>query len=132
VALSPLQPRAADVGYRVMASGGGGLPRASNGDIVTGSESLIQFRNRRYRTRVRVTHGGRASIEAHRKARERLHGASTGHNGGTMQNDSDKLREAWLGLAYAILSAIGVVRLARRLGFSLKPWAAEREHRRDN
>lgn len=55
----------------------------------------------------------------------------TRHDGRTMQDDMERLREAWLDLAFAVLSAVGVVWLARRLGRKLKPWAAEREHRHD-
>lgn len=52
------------------------------------------------------------------------------YNGRTMQEDFDKLREAWLDFAYAVLKSIGIVALVRRLGWHLKPWVREREARR--
>ena len=55
----------------------------------------------------------------------------TTNNGGTMQDDLERLRVAWLDFAYAVMSAVGFVWLARRLGLKLKPWVTEREHRDD-
>lgn len=54
------------------------------------------------------------------------------NTGGTMQDDLERLRVAWLDFAFAVMSAVGFVWLARRLGLKLKPWAAEREHRHDD
>jgi hypothetical protein len=47
----------------------------------------------------------------------------------TLQEDAERLREAWLDLAYLILDTVGVVWIVRRLGLRLRPWAQERSER---
>ncbi len=47
----------------------------------------------------------------------------------TMQDDLDRLREAWLDLAYSMVKAVGIVALVRRLGMQPKAWVTEREAR---
>ncbi len=47
----------------------------------------------------------------------------------TMQDDLDRLREAWLDFAYLVVKALGIIALVRRLGMLPKAWVTEREAR---
>jgi hypothetical protein len=46
-----------------------------------------------------------------------------------LQQECGELREAWLNLAYEVGKALGLIRLAKRRGWKLKPWVQEREER---
>jgi hypothetical protein len=56
-------------------------------------------------------------------------GPPVANNERTMQDDLDRLREAWLDLTYGVMKALGIVALVRRLGMQPKAWVREREAR---
>lgn len=49
----------------------------------------------------------------------------------TLEQELREFREAWLAFAYEVLLALGVVRLAERLGMKPRPWAREQKIRRE-
>lgn len=47
----------------------------------------------------------------------------------TLQDDMDRLHEAWRDLGYELAKTTGLLRLLRWRGVRLKPWVIEREQR---
>jgi hypothetical protein len=45
------------------------------------------------------------------------------------EREMEKLREAVRDLGYEVFKTLGIIRLARRLGMTPKPWVLERELR---
>jgi hypothetical protein len=48
---------------------------------------------------------------------------------GTLQEDAERLREAWLDVLYEVGKAWGLIRFLEWRGAKLKPWVRERQIR---